>query len=76
MYAQLGVHWATSLLGFLAVGMAIIPFVFIKFGPKIRAHSKFCQALLKAKEDAARRSDDNDEYEEFPATGDDADMKV
>ncbi|KAL8827280.1 MAG: hypothetical protein Q9191_003281 [Dirinaria sp. TL-2023a] len=48
MYAKLGIPWASSLLGFLSLGMTIIPFAFIKYGDRIRANSKFCQEL-KAK---------------------------
>lgn len=45
MYGRLGVHWATSLLGFLSLLMAIIPFAFIRFGHHLRENSKFSQAL-------------------------------
>ncbi|KAI2627563.1 major facilitator superfamily protein [Hypoxylon sp. NC1633] len=45
MYGRLGLHWATSLLGFLSLLMAIIPFVFIKFGRYLRENSKFSQSL-------------------------------
>ena len=58
MYEKLGVHWASSLLGFLSLGMSVIPFVFIKYGDRIRANSKFCQELkdleAKAKENEER----------------------
>jgi hypothetical protein len=52
MFDALGIHWACSLLAFLSLGMAIIPFAFIKYGDRIRANSKFCQELkaLKAQE--------------------------
>lgn len=45
MYKNLGVHWASSLLAFVALGMAVIPFAFIKYGNHIRENSKFCQDL-------------------------------
>jgi len=45
MYQNLGIAWACSLLGFIAVVMCAIPFVFIKFGDRIRSKSKFCQEL-------------------------------
>lgn len=32
MYMQLDIHWAPSVLGFLAVLMGAIPFLFIKYG--------------------------------------------
>ena len=45
MYRSLGIPWASSLLGFLSLGMCIIPFAFIKYGDRIRANSRFCQEL-------------------------------
>ena len=45
MYERLGLHWATSLLGFFSVAAAVIPWVFIKYGNGIRARSKFAQSL-------------------------------
>ncbi|KAI0883673.1 major facilitator superfamily protein [Annulohypoxylon maeteangense] len=45
MYGRLGVSWATSLLGFLSLLMALIPFAFIRFGRHMRENSKFSQAL-------------------------------
>ena len=45
MYGRLGVHWATSLLGFCSLVMAAIPWVFIKFGRQLRENSKFAQSL-------------------------------
>lgn len=41
MYEQLGTQWASSLLGFLALVMAPVPMVLMKYGPKLRARSKF-----------------------------------
>lgn len=62
MYSKLGVPWACSLLAFLSMGMAIIPFAFIKWGDTIRAKSRFCQELkaIKAtelKEEEERQRD-------------------
>ncbi|TKA67743.1 hypothetical protein B0A55_07781 [Friedmanniomyces simplex] len=51
MYSRLGINWACSLLGFLSLVMALIPFVFIRFGDRIRANSKFCQQLRREKEE-------------------------
>lgn len=53
MYKSLGVSWASSLLGFLSLAMSIIPFVFIKYGDRIRGNSKFCQELKERKENVA-----------------------
>ncbi|KAG9185568.1 hypothetical protein G6011_06899 [Alternaria panax] len=41
MYDALGIGWATSLLGFLSLGMVPIPFLFFKYGPTIRAKSAY-----------------------------------
>lgn len=35
MYKQLDIHWAPSMLGFLAVLMGAIPFLFIKYGDRL-----------------------------------------
>ncbi|KAK0365184.1 hypothetical protein LTR91_023708 [Friedmanniomyces endolithicus] len=51
MYSHLGIGWACSVLGFLSLVMALIPFVFIRFGDRIRANSKFCQQLKREKEE-------------------------
>ncbi|KIY53422.1 MFS general substrate transporter [Fistulina hepatica ATCC 64428] len=41
MYNALGPRWASSLIGFVALAMVPIPFVLIKFGPILRARSKY-----------------------------------
>lgn len=41
MYETLGVGWATSLLGFISVILAMIPFAFMKYGPRLRAMSRY-----------------------------------
>ena len=41
MYQKLGVGWATSLLGFVTVLMAPIPWWFKYYGPKLRAKSRY-----------------------------------
>jgi hypothetical protein len=46
MYAALGVGWACSLLGFVCLVLSPIPFLFIRYGPVLRARSPFCQQLL------------------------------
>ncbi|KAJ5642922.1 uncharacterized protein N7484_005429 [Penicillium longicatenatum] len=50
MFNRLGIHWACSLIAFLALGVSIIPFAFIRYGDRIRANSKFCQELKRLKE--------------------------
>lgn len=43
MYSNLGIQWATSLLGFIAASMAIIPFIFVKYGAELRSRSPLCR---------------------------------
>ncbi|KAJ8102607.1 major facilitator superfamily domain-containing protein [Lipomyces tetrasporus] len=40
MYIKLTPRWACTLLGFISLAMAPIPFLFYKYGPAIRARSK------------------------------------
>jgi hypothetical protein len=40
MYENLGVHWTVTLLGGISLIMMPVPFIFYKFGGKIRKHSK------------------------------------
>ncbi|CRK13466.1 hypothetical protein BN1723_010049 [Verticillium longisporum] len=39
MYNSLGVHWAPSLVGFIALALGVIPFIFIKFGDRLAENS-------------------------------------
>lgn len=41
MYHNLGVDWASSVLGFIAIAMIPIPILFYLYGAKIRAMSRF-----------------------------------
>ncbi|KAF7306810.1 hypothetical protein MIND_00472700 [Mycena indigotica] len=44
MYDALGPRWASSLLGFVALIMMPLPFVFVRYGPAIRARSRYAPA--------------------------------
>lgn len=44
MYRTLGTQWATSLLAFLCLAMIPAPFVFYRFGARVRARSKYVPA--------------------------------
>ncbi|KAJ3734719.1 MFS general substrate transporter [Lentinula guzmanii] len=44
MYVKLGPQWASSLLGFVSLAMVPIPFVFLKFGARLRQKSKHAVA--------------------------------
>lgn len=41
MYEKLGLGWGTSLLGFLTLIMAPLPWLFFKYGERIRTNPKF-----------------------------------
>ncbi|KAL8704901.1 MAG: hypothetical protein Q9201_001969 [Fulgogasparrea decipioides] len=47
MFKALGVNWAGSLLGFVALALVPIPIVFWKYGARIRARSKFAPTMPK-----------------------------
>ncbi|KAJ4398884.1 hypothetical protein N0V91_009837 [Didymella pomorum] len=66
MYRALGVAWATSLLGFLAVALCVVPFAFLKWGGRMRERSQFCQYLRmkKREEEEAVRKERAGEKEE------------
>ena len=41
MYEDLGIHWASSIPAFLAVACVPFPFLFYKYGDKIRMRCKY-----------------------------------
>ncbi|KAL6827721.1 major facilitator superfamily domain-containing protein [Trichoderma camerunense] len=43
MYNKLGFQWASSLLAFLTVAMMPFPYLFFKYGKKIRSKSRFAK---------------------------------
>ncbi|KAI4254209.1 MAG: hypothetical protein LQ352_003227 [Teloschistes flavicans] len=47
MFKALGVNWAGTLLGFVALALVPIPVVFWKFGARIRARSQFAPTMPK-----------------------------
>ncbi|KAJ9504159.1 hypothetical protein LTR99_005911 [Exophiala xenobiotica] len=65
MFSTLGIAWACSVLGFLSMGMCVIPFAFIWYGDKIRDNSKFCKELkeMKARETERQESEDRVQQE-------------
>jgi hypothetical protein len=50
MYTNLGFHWASSLLGFLALGLSFIPLVLMVYGKGIRKRSTFMQRATQGLE--------------------------
>ncbi|GAA5877188.1 hypothetical protein JCM16303_006193 [Sporobolomyces ruberrimus] len=47
MYEGMGYQWASFLAGMLALGLSLTPFVLMRFGPSIRAKSKFAKELAR-----------------------------
>jgi len=60
MFNKLGVNWAATLLGLIALLLAPSPYFFYIYGPRIRARSKFapCTDLKIAKELAQEAEDE------------------
>lgn len=48
MYDSLGLHWAPSVLGFIALAMGAIPFIFIRFGDRLARSSKYGREAFPA----------------------------
>jgi hypothetical protein len=44
MYEKLGYQWASSVLAFLTVAMMPFPYIFFKYGKRIRGKSRFASA--------------------------------
>ncbi|UKZ83013.1 hypothetical protein TrVFT333_010814 [Trichoderma virens FT-333] len=44
MFLSLGIHWGVSLLAFLDIICCILLFGLWKFGPRLRAHSRFAES--------------------------------
>jgi DHA1 family multidrug resistance protein-like MFS transporter len=47
MFEDLGVNWAGTLLGCVALLLVPIPIIFYKYGAQIRKKSKFAPSLPK-----------------------------
>ena len=47
MYEGMGVNWASTLIGGIALMLLPIPFLFYKYGPRIRARSKFSPSKVR-----------------------------
>nr|POE46816.1 putative transporter c36.02c [Quercus suber] len=45
MYPDMGVKWATTLLGFIAVALIPVPILFFIYGPRIRKMSRFAPQM-------------------------------
>lgn len=65
MFDALGVAWACSLLGFVSLAFCVVPFIFIRYGDKIRANSKFCQELRQQKAERTELAAERRRREEY-----------
>lgn len=54
LYKGLGYNWASTLLAFCALGLAVVPYILYWYGPLIRARSSFATSIAEA-EQAAKR---------------------
>jgi hypothetical protein len=45
MYQKLGFQWATGLLGFLTVAMLPFPYLFFRYGKKLRSYSRYATTI-------------------------------
>lgn len=48
MYDKLTYPWASTLVGFIALAFAIVPWILIPYGPKLRARSSIAVSLALA----------------------------
>ena len=46
LYHNLGINWASTLLGFIAIAMIPIPYLFFVFGKRLRARGKWSAASV------------------------------
>lgn len=67
MYENMGVPWASSTLGFVAIAMAPLPWVFYKWGPAMRMRSKFHQQVMEIEE---RKKNASTATDGIPVLGD------
>jgi MFS transporter, DHA1 family, multidrug resistance protein len=48
MFEEMGINWASTLIGGIAFVLAPMPFVFYKYGPWIRQKSKFAPCVVRS----------------------------
>ncbi|CZR52406.1 related to MFS multidrug transporter [Phialocephala subalpina] len=59
MFHNLGVNWASYLLGFIAVALIPIPVLFYIFGPRLRAMSRYNPDKRKASQGSGKKGEHN-----------------
>merc|ERR1712072_321566 len=70
MYANLGIHWASTIPAFLALACVPFPFLFYRYGPKIRVNCKYSQqadAFMRKMQNQFQQNDDDDEADDHKA---------
>lgn len=68
MFDGMGIQWASTLLGCIAIVLAPIPFIFYKYGGKIRAKSAYAPTnFMKPPEPASTDDDENAAVKDHPA---------
>jgi multidrug resistance protein len=64
MYKDLGIHWASTVPAFLALACVPFPFLFYKYGSRIRAKCKFAaqsEAFMRRMADSQREAEEKEE---------------
>lgn len=56
MYADLGIHWASTIPAFLALACVPFPFLFYRYGPAIRRSCKYARQAEEAMDKIKRQS--------------------
>ncbi|KAH8815707.1 major facilitator superfamily domain-containing protein [Xylogone sp. PMI_703] len=64
MYQNLGIHWASSIPGFLALACVPFPILFYKYGESIRMRCKYAAQAARAFQEMMRGSHENEEDDE------------
>ncbi|EMD01230.1 hypothetical protein BAUCODRAFT_202494 [Baudoinia panamericana UAMH 10762] len=75
MYNKLGIHWASTLVGFLALICVPMPFLFYKFGSQIRQRCKYAaesEAFMKRMQKGMEEDEEEDPAEEVASDADTA----
>lgn len=63
MYEDLGVHWASSIPAFLALACMPFPFLFYKYGEKIRLKCKYSAEASRILQQMMAKQQDAQENE-------------
>ncbi|KAK4635324.1 Major facilitator superfamily multidrug transporter [Fulvia fulva] len=70
MFNNLGIHWASSVPAFLALICVPFPFLFYKYGAKIRERCKYAAQSEKFMREMQKQHQDDDSSEDHPTPTD------